>query len=93
MKYIIVYSSITGNTKIIADAIQDVLDESTCVYFGKTDEVPSQDAEVIFVGFWVLKGSCTDEIKKYLATLENKKIFLFGTAGFGGSEDYFPKIY
>ena len=88
----IVYSSITGNTEIIAEAIKDVMDENCCVYYGKPDGILKQDAEIIFVGFWVLKGSCTEEIKKYLTTLENKKIFLFGTAGFGGSKTYFDTL-
>lgn len=92
MDYMIVYSSVTGNTQIIANAIKDALDENHCVYYGKPDGISSHDAEVIFVGFWVFKGSCTEEIKEYLATLENKKIFLFGTAGFGESETYFETI-
>lgn len=88
----IVYSSITGNTKMIADAIKDVLDEDSCVYCGKPDGITTQEADVIFVGFWVFRGSCIEEIEKYLKTLENKKVFLFGTAGFGGSESYFETI-
>ncbi len=92
MKYMIVYSSITGNTEIIAKAIKDVLDESCCIYYGKPDGILTHDADIIFVGFWVFKGSCAEGIKKYLGTLENKKIFLFGTAGFGGSEIYFETI-
>ena len=31
-------------------------------------------------------------IDSFLGTLENQKIFLFGTAGFGGSESYFESI-
>lgn len=92
MDYMIVYSSVTGNTKIIANAIKDALDEKRCIYFGKPDKILTHDAEVIFVGFWVFKGSCTEEIKKYLGTLENRKIFLFGTAGFGESKTYFETI-
>ncbi len=92
MKYLIVYSSNTGNTEIIAQAIKAELDENSCVYYGKPAGVLTHDAEVIFVGFWVFLGSCTEEMKKYLGTLENKKIFLFGTAGWGGSAVYFEKI-
>ena len=92
MKYMIVYSSNTGNTEIIAEAIKDALNEKKCTYYGKPDGISTQDAEVIFIGFWVFRGSCPEEIKKYLRTLENKKIFLFGTAGFGGSETYFETI-
>ena len=92
MKYMIVYSSGTGNTEIIAQAIKEELDESSCIYYGKPAGILEHDAEIIFVGFWVFIGTCTEEMKKYLGTLENKKIFLFGTAGWGGSAVYFEKI-
>lgn len=69
MKYMIVYSSATGNTEIIASAIKEVLNESTCTYFGRPDGAPIQNAELLFVGFWVSKGSCTEEIKKYLGAV------------------------
>ena len=35
--------------------------------------------------------NCTKTLE-LLAKLKNKKIFLFGTAGFGGSDVYFEKI-
>ena len=92
MTYMVVYSSNTGNTEIIAKSIKDALDENSCIYYGKTDGVLTQDADIIFLGFWVYKGSCAEEIKNYLKTLENKKIALFGTAGFGESESYFKAI-
>lgn len=44
------------------------------------------DAECIFVGFWTDKGTCDDNITAFLNKLENKKVFLFGTAGFGGEQ-------
>lgn len=88
----IVYSSITGNTQIIAKAIKEALDNNSCIYYGKVDELLTQDATVIFVGFWVYRGSCPEGIKKYLKPLENKKIVLFGTAGFGESDGYFESI-
>ncbi len=92
MNYMIVYSSFTGNTKIIAEAIKDALKESSCTYCGEIEGSVNHDADILFVGFCVHKGSCTDEIKHYLESLENKKIALFGTAGFGGSESYFETI-
>ena len=88
----IVYSSNTGNTEIIAQAIKEELNENSCIYYGKPAGISTQDAEIIFVGFWVFMGSCTEEMKRYLGSLENKKIFLFGTAGWGGEAVYFEKI-
>ncbi len=92
MNYMIVYSSFTGNTKIIADAIKDALRDTRCTYCGEIEGSKSYDADILFVGFCVHKGSCTDEIKLYLELLEDQKIALFGTAGFGGSKSYFESI-
>ncbi|MDD2277570.1 MAG: flavodoxin family protein [Bacteroidales bacterium] len=68
------------------------MDEKSCIYYGKVDGPLAQIADIIFVGFWVYKGSCAEEIKQKFKTLQNKKIVLFGTAGFGGSEDYYETI-
>lgn len=94
MTYIVVYSSKTGNTEIIAKAIKDTLDKDSCVYFGKIENnvMITQNSDIIFVGFYVYRGSCTEEIKVYLNKLGKKKIVLFGTAGFGGSESYYKSI-
>lgn len=75
MKYAIVFSSQTGNTKQLAEAVSSVLPQADLCFFGS----PSQEAlqaERLFIGFWTDKGRCN----------------LFGTAGFGGSQEYFDKI-
>ena len=38
------------------------------------------------------KGNASKEALDYLKTLHHQKIFLFGTAGFGKSDNYFKKI-
>lgn len=91
MKYSIVYSSKTGNTKSLAEHIKSALGDKDCKYFGEPSE-KALDADIIFAGFWTDKGSCDDNFKNFLSLVECKKIFLFGTAGFGGSEEYFNKI-
>ena len=50
MSYAIVYSSRTGNTAMLAQAIRDVLPENTCLYFGEPDK-RALEADVICVGF------------------------------------------
>ena len=93
MKYAIVYSSKTGNTAALADRLHDILPHEHCVYFGDTSHYsPDLGADLIFAGFWTDKGSCDESIAQFLKTLTNQKVFLFGTAGFGGSEEYFNKI-
>lgn len=41
---------------------------------------------------WTDKGNADQKTLELLSKLKNKKIFLFGTAGFGGSDAYFEKI-
>ena len=91
MKYSIVFSSKTGNTQQLADAIRAALPAEDLHYFGAPADA-ALDAERIYVGFWTDKGHCNDEITAFLKTLKNKQVFLFGTAGFGGSPEYFDKI-
>ena len=91
MKYAIVYSSKTGNTAMLANAIALALPAENCVYAGTaTQQIP--DSDMIFAGFWTDKGTCDDAFANFLKGLQNKQIFLFGTAGFGGSEEYFAQI-
>lgn len=90
MKIAIVYKSITGNTKVIAEAIKEVFKEDV-VYFGEPKE--SISADIFIVGSWTDKGNCATEIKSFLESLEGKKIAYFGTAGFGGQPEYYDTLF
>ena len=91
MKYSVVFSSKTGNTQQLANAITSLLPESDLIYFGPPSECALQ-ADRFYIGFWTDKGHCNAEIADFLKHLKGKDIFLFGTAGFGGSAEYFKKI-
>mgnify|MGYP004646908123 FL=1 len=89
--YSIVFSSLTGNTKKLADTIYETLPKGKCDYFGANElKVPQSD--LLYIGFWTDKGNADNKTLELLSQLKNKKIFLFGTAGFGGSDVYFKKI-
>ena len=91
MSYAIVYSSKTGNTKILADTLHDCLPQEGCNYFGIPDSA-AMEADTLYVGFWTDKGKADESTSDFLKQLRRKQVFLFGTAGFGGSEEYFNKI-
>ena len=81
MKSIVIYSSLTGNTKQVAEAITSVLPSGTpCV---SMKELPSDIAsyDLVFAGFWVDKGTANKEARDVLGTLHNPHIALFATAG------------
>ena len=106
----IVFSSRTGNTAELAEAVREALQEGTCEYFGSVNGDDGGDgrgyagdgcgrtssaipaSETLFVGFWTNQGVADQATQQLLGQLKNKKVFLFGTAGFGGSEAYFQAI-
>ncbi len=91
MTYSIVYNSKTGNTRALAETIRDFLPKEDCVYFGQPDQM-ALTADRVYVGFWTDKGDCTIETTNFLAQITTQTVFLFGTAGFGGSAEYFNTI-
>lgn len=92
MKYTVVYDSPTGNTKMLAEEILSFLGKENCLYFGEPGDVPDESGDIVFVGFWTDKGECSEKIARFLEETKNSRVVLFGTAGFGGSEDYFGQI-
>lgn len=91
MKYAIVYSSKTGNTKILAEKLRDMLPRKECVYIGSLN-ADALAADRLYIGFWTDKGTCDADTTAFLKTVRKKEVFLFGTAGFGGDQSYFDKI-
>lgn len=86
----IVFSS-TGNTKLLAQQVWCGINPEDNRFFGVTDD-EALVADTIYVGFWTNRGTCDDKTAEFLKKVKNKNVFLFGSAGFGGSEEYFDKI-
>ena len=92
MKIAIIYSSNTGNTKLVAETIKEQFQKEDIVYFGKTtEEIPI--ADIYVVGSWTDKGNASNDIIKFIEKIKNKKIAYFGTAGYGGSEEYYKTLF
>ena len=91
MSYAIVYSSHTGNTALLAQALKETLPQAECLYYGAPD-ARALAADIIYVGFWTDKGTCDAAAAQFLQSLTHQQVFLFGTAGFGGSDAYFAQI-
>lgn len=91
MSYAIVYSSLTGNTALLAQTIREALPREDCLHFGGPDP-KALAAETLYVGFWTDKGTCDQQTAGFLERLTGQRVFLFGTAGFGGDPAYFEQI-
>ena len=72
-RYSIIYSSRTGNTKLLAEAIRESLPADLCDHFG-TDEAGAIKSEKLYVGFWTDKGTADEAALALLKRLKNKKI-------------------
>ena len=88
MKYAVVFASITGNTKLIGETIAATLAPEECIYCGALDVDKIKEADIVFVGFWTSRSSCSPDVTEFLSQVHNKKIALFGTCGFGGDSYY-----
>lgn len=92
-KYAILFSSRTGNTKILADAIRAALPEEDCAFFGEVGSVAEiPEVKTVYLGFWTDKGNADEAALNVLKNLRNKNVFLFGTAGFGVEDAYFQRV-
>ena len=78
--WLVVYSSLTGNTKEVAEAIFEVLPEGSEIF--PVEEAPSaQGYENIAVGYWVDKGTANTKAMAYMKEMTYSKVFLFATLG------------
>ena len=79
-KWAVIYSSVTGNTKLIAEAIAKAA-ETTAIFNLK--EVPTDltDYDVVALGYWLRLGQPEPTMLKYLSQISDKKVVLFQTSG------------
>ncbi len=79
MKILVTYSSKTGNTGKVAEAIHQVLPGA--VLFPVEQAPNANDYDLIFVGFWVDKGTADAKAAEYLRRISGKPVALFATLG------------
>ncbi len=87
MKSLIVYSSKSGNTKVLAETLRDILPgENT---FTTVDENPDTHGyDLICVGFWFQAGKPDPQSATFLSTCVPGKVFLFATHGATNNSDH-----
>ncbi len=83
---LIVYSSKTGNTKMIAEAIGKVI--PNCEIYPVENAPEPDDYAFVSVGYWVDKGLPDAKAKKYIESINNANVALFGTLGAWPDSDH-----
>ena len=81
MKSIIIYSSKTGNTKKIADAIQEKLNADNICTVEELENQDLNEYDLIVIGGWIDKGHMNESIKQFIEKINNKKVAFFYTLG------------
>ena len=87
----IIYDSLSGNTESLAKEIKSIKKNA---YYEKINDKLIEELleyDIYYIGSPIIKGMCTDKIKRLLQKIENKKIFLFITTGYKG-EDYYESL-
>lgn len=79
MKVLITVSSKTGNTRKIAEAIHAVLPEAELYNVENAPDPAGFD--LIFMGFWVDKGTADEKTQTYIRKIDKKTVAIFGTLG------------
>ena len=105
MNISLITNSKSGNTAQLAQALREAFAVSEVQLVCDVELPDAPDAakledtvgqallaDAVCVGFWCDKGSCTEGVAKLLERMDGKRVFLFGTCGFGGSQEYFDQI-
>ncbi len=81
MKSLVLWSSRTGNTKAVAEAIYEALpgEKEICEEGRQGNDLSSYD--LVFVGFWGYRRGADPIAQKTLASIEGKKVAIFATVG------------
>ena len=79
MKALVLYSSETGRTKKLAEAVLSVLPANTD--FLPMEEAPESfdDYDIVFAGIWFLNLKLDEKSRSLLPRLKAKKVALFAT--------------
>lgn len=82
MKVHIVYSSLTGCTKKVAEALYNGLTgvEKTISDVSSNPDV--SDADIVAFGYWVDKGGPNEKAAKWLEGVKGKRVFVFATLAY-----------
>lgn len=80
MNALVVYSSRTGNTRTVAEAVHAALPAGTSLF--SVQDAPEPDGyDLLALGFWVNRGGPDAAMLRYMARVQTARVALFGTMG------------
>lgn len=82
MKVQIIYSSLSGKTRRLAEYLYEGLNAEEKSIHDLKDGVPTLDGDVLLLGYWVDKGGPNQAMRELMETLEGKTVGVFCTLGY-----------
>ena len=78
MRCLVVYSSVTGNTRMVAEAVAGAMPPGTALL--PVHKAPSPDAyDFLALGFWVKRGMPDPRMIRYMRMVKGTSVGWFGT--------------
>lgn len=84
---LIVYSSRSGNTKKLAEAVNGLL-EGEKTFCSITDAPEPDGYDMVALGFWLMAGKPDPASAEYLTKIRGSKLFLFSTHGAAAGSEH-----
>ena len=78
MRHVVVYSSMTGNTRAVAEAIHRIMPPGTGIYPVREAPHPEEFA-FLALGFWVHRAKPDPRMLRYMEMVRGKRVAIFGT--------------
>ncbi|WP_304206188.1 flavodoxin family protein [Peptostreptococcus russellii] len=83
MKIALVYNSLTGNTKKLAEGVfENIPEKYTKNIFEIDDDFDIELYDIVIPTFWVDRSAPNAKMKDFILKLRNTKVFLLATMGF-----------
>ena len=79
-KWAVIYSSVTGNTKMVAEAIAQAAEEAD-IFRVQDAPVDLSAYDIVAIGYWLRLGQPDALTLKYLAKVQDSKVVFFQTHG------------
>ncbi|MCI7223549.1 MAG: flavodoxin family protein [Fusobacterium gastrosuis] len=94
MRTLIVYSTISGNTKAVCERIYSALNvDKKIIDIKNIAEVNLDEFKNIIIGFWCDKGTMDKDSIKLIKELKDKKIYFLGTLGARPESQHWKDVY
>ncbi len=86
-KWAVIYSSVTGNTKLVAEKLAEAAGEAELFPVDRAPEDFS-DYEVVALGYWLRLGAPDPRMLKYMPGVHDARVVLFQTHGTNAGSEH-----